>query len=112
DIAIESDLRRVDQIIAAAYVCKRRLFLPKYHIAANYILKFARIAMPLAVHQPLDSRLGESRSSPVEDPVVALNEIIHQEGNVGPAFSQCWQVDRNAIQPVEEVLPEKTAAHI
>src|SRR5258708_6379992 len=79
--------------------------------ALDGVFKLSHVARPVVLLQsgqpalvdPFDAAPGALR--------VFLDEMLDQRRNVVPAIAQRWNLDRNHVEPVEEILLEPAVGH-
>src|SRR5690606_3823027 len=83
-------------------------FIAADHAALDEVLQFADVTREVVGEQCVDQAGGEAADLALVQLAVTLQEVIHQQRDVFPAFAQARNLDGVNVEPVEQVLT-KTA---
>src|SRR5271165_1507941 len=72
----------------------------------NHVLQLPDVAWPTVVDESIHALFGNAFDVPVHALGEALDEMLHQQWDVLPPFSQWWDPDGEYIQPVEKIGTE------
>ena len=81
------------------------------HAALYQVLQFTDIAGEVVGQQGVDQAAAEAGNVPLVPLAVALQEVVHQQRDVFPAFTQAGNLDGVYIEAVEQILAETPGAH-
>ena len=84
----------------------------QHHRALDHVLELAHVARPVVVHQQVERFRRELEFGTRVLLAVLLEEVLHQQRDVVLALAQRRQLDRDDVQPVEQVLAEASVFHL
>src|SRR5258707_7944353 len=76
------------------------------HGALDYILQFANVTRPVVILEQIQRSLIDVLDFLASRLRVTIDEVFNQQGNVVDALAQRGDLNREDIEPVEQVLPE------
>ncbi len=75
-------------------------------VAADEVLELADVSRPVVVLHQTDGALGEKFRCVMENFCIVLDEVVDEDGQIGDALAQGWQVDGHCVDAEEEVEAE------
>src|SRR2546427_13310042 len=85
----------------------RSVSLGEHRGALQRVLELAHVAWPVVRHDDVLSRRCELLGFPAAVLRDALEKRLHEDGDVFPPISQRWPLDREHLEAVREIAPEK-----
>src|SRR5260370_2799050 len=85
--------------------------ITQYHGALDYILQFANVARPVVILEQFQGSLIDVFDFLTSRVCVTIDQIFDQQRNVVDALTQRWDLNRENIKPVDQVLSERAFTH-
>src|SRR2546421_6908970 len=85
--------------------------IAQYHGALDYILQFANVARPLVILEQIQRSLIDVLDFLTSRLSVTIDQVFDQQGNVVDALTERRDLNRENIEPVEQVLSEGAFSH-
>src|SRR5215469_6546914 len=86
------------------------LFIRKNQVSFDGVFEFTKVAGPRVADQRLHKRGGKRQRIAFELRRISGHEVLREYRNLFTAFAQRRKMDREAIETVIEILPERLAS--